>query len=157
MSWSRIISISFSLMCLLEKLQNVRGNKADFWNHCTCSENHSIAIVFNSCMTVIYRLLLWKLRSKMRLVELQLATFSLPQFHKCFFYITETREAEPLKYYVRHTFFPYNWSLLSTNTDPTKTQIFPFENQKMASVNIMMRSFKTIQRIDRWVIMANHG
>lgn len=30
MSWSRIISISFSLMCLLEKLQNVRGNKADF-------------------------------------------------------------------------------------------------------------------------------
>lgn len=85
MSWSRIISISFSLMCLLEKLQNVRGNKADFWNHCTCSQNHSIAIVFNSCMTVIYRLLLWKLRSKMRLVELQLATFSLPQFHKCFF------------------------------------------------------------------------
>lgn len=158
MSWSRIISISFSLMCLLEKLQNVRGNKADFWNHCTCSQNHSIAIVFNSCMTVIYRLLLWKLRSKMRLVELQLATFSLPQFHKCFFYITVlTREAEPLKYYVRHTFFPYNWPLLSTNTDPTKTQIFPFENQKMASVNIIMRSFKTIQRIDRWVIMANHG
>lgn len=30
MSWSRIISISFSPMCLLEKLQNVRGNKADF-------------------------------------------------------------------------------------------------------------------------------
>lgn len=85
MSWSRIISISFSLMCLLEKLQNVRGNKADFWNHCTCSQNHSIAIVFNSCMTVIYRLLLWKLSSKMRLVELLLATFSLPQFHKCFF------------------------------------------------------------------------
>lgn len=41
----------------------------------------------------------------MRLVELQLATFSLPQFHKCFFYITETREAEPLKYYVRHYIF----------------------------------------------------
>lgn len=158
MSWSRIISISFSLMCLLEKLQNVRGNKADFWNYCTCSQNHSIAIVFNSCMTVIYRLLLWKLRSKMRLVELQLATFSLPQFHKCFFFILQRQEKLNLwSIMCDITFFPYNWPLLSTNTDPTKTQIFPFENQKMASVNIMMRSFKTIQRIDRWVIMANHG
>lgn len=158
MSWSRIISISFSLMCLLEKLQNVRGNKADFWNHCTCSQNHSIAIVFNSCMTVIYRLLLWKLRSKMRLVELQLATFSLPQFHKCFFlYYRDKRSWTSEVLCATLHFFPYNWPLLSTNTDPTKTQIFPFENQKMASVNIMMRSFKTIQRIDRWVIMANHG
>lgn len=88
MSWSRIISISLSLMCLLEKLQNVRGNKADFRNHCTCSQNHSTAIYFNSCMTVIYCLLLWKLRRKMKLVELLLATFSLPQFHKCFLNIS---------------------------------------------------------------------
>lgn len=115
MSWSRIISISFSLMCLLEKLQNVRGNKADFWNHCTCSQNHSIDIVFNSCMMVIYCLLLWKLRSKMRLVELLLATFSLPQFHKCFFKLQSWQEKLNLWSIMCNIhFFPYNWP----NKDP---------------------------------------